>query len=82
MEIDCASLREIRLTSTRVYYFTELARSISTLFPPYFVTRLPAAAGISLYYFTERSGVYFYPISIVFLLCTSYLVHCTIFVSN
>jgi hypothetical protein len=30
------------------------------------------------YYFTERSGVYFYSISIVFLQGTWYLVHCTI----
>ena len=45
VEIDCASLREIRLTSTRVPYFTEFTRFISTLF------RLPAAAGISTWYF-------------------------------
>jgi hypothetical protein len=29
-------------------------------------------------YFTERNAVYFYLISIVFLLGTWYLVHCTI----
>ena len=43
MEIHSASLREIRLTSTRVYYFTERAcpprraRFISILFPSYFL---------------------------------------------
>jgi hypothetical protein len=36
VEIDYASLREIRLTSTKVYYFTELARLISIVFPLYF----------------------------------------------
>gem|GEM_PF-3234071 len=51
------------------------AKSISTLFPTYFPLLFHEAKlslfllyfpRISLYYFTKRSEVYFYPISIVF----------------